>query len=484
MLKKLPSSMRSIYQLLSSSILMKVIGILVLSLYARLLSKEELAFIPFYYMLVGITVVPLSFGIYPTMVKKLPHLFQNDMAKGIGLLWSSAIILGSGGGIVALVIFLFSDNITQYLFQGVSQSQLVEIMAIGCFFFVIERIADRVLWATERFGKTAKIQVITSFFRPTISLILFYFFDLQGIIIGLVLAQILTTGMSLYYIRDFIFINAPKLYPIKLLIKQSLPFYAESYLMYFRKEGDSWFVSIMLGSSGLAIYYIAKTIYGALFTIYSTVDRVVVSSYSKKFNQPNFNQIIQRTFDNLVQTIIPIIFILISILPTVVWLIGGNDFQSAVYPAAILLIALLLNIMRIPMNRAIFVATKSKYRLYMTVVESIILFCALSILTPFYGILGIALSRVFAQVAGAFYCHIIAIQKLNARLVYRAILIVTGISLFIMVVIYKTNNQLVTNLTDGFIQIIVSITIWLFMYSSLSYFFNKDIFLKLKKLIN
>ena len=72
------------------------------------------------------------------------------------------------------------------------------------------------------------------------------------------------------------------------LLGRSWPFYLESYINYFRSHGDTWFISQLLGLSGLATYYIAKRFFDLAISVFSSLDRVATRSISaRRFDKKN-----------------------------------------------------------------------------------------------------------------------------------------------------------------------------------------------------
>ncbi|MEP0178012.1 MAG: oligosaccharide flippase family protein [Paraglaciecola sp.] len=479
-----PKSVGSIAKLLSTKVFTKAMGVIVLAIYTRLLTKDELVVIPLFFMLTSIAAIPLNFGIYPILVKKLPLMLKNDISEGKKLFWTCASFLSVGGLIVSVLIYLFSDFLAELLLNSNEQKIIIELTSIACFLFVIESIADRLLWATERFGKTARIQLTIAIVRPIITISCYFSFGLMGLVGGLVLSQLLTTLLSAYYLRDYLFKEKPQFLALPPVLKESLPFYAESFLMYFRREGDNWFVTVVLGPSSLSIYYVAKTVYTAFNAIYDAIDRVIVTRYAKEFENKDFKNTIQKTNDYLVQIIIPFIFISITFLPVAILLVGGNEFAGAIYPASILLLALLISIMRIPLNRAMFVATKSKFRLYMTLTESIFLGLSLALLAPYYGIAGIAISRVIAQIGGAAYGVIMVGHILNIYLRYKLFFTVLILSTLSFSLVYFSANAIFAANSNILIVAIYGLICWLLSYGVLSFLFNKDLPKTIYSLIN
>ena len=457
----------------------KVIGIAVLGFYARVLSKEEMAIFPIYMMLSDLSSLILSFGIMPTLIKLLPSLLKEDVQEAHCLITTSTLIIVSGTTVIIGFVLLFSDQINGLLLDNSLQTELIQIMTVGFIALSISKIADQILWASGRFGCKSLLNVVESVIRPCCTVSFFLLFGIKGLVTGLVLSQIVKAAMACFWIRDICFVNYSGFYPLGRLLKQSLPFYLESYLMYFRREGDNWLVSSMIGPASLAVYYIAKTVYNSCYVFYSSVDQVVTRELARyKLNQ---QLLLQKTYEvhaNISIVSIPGIFIAITLLPLAVPFIAGAAYKTAITPATILLLALLVDFQRISISRTVFIALSSRARFYITLLDTMVLLPGLFILGFLFGSPGIAGARLLSQAIGGGAAYWILFRKMAFTLEYKASVLLLSTSMVSTSCMFLLQDLLETQGMNIFVQSII-IPLWIVLTGGLlimiSSFFNINI---------
>lgn len=401
-------SILSTAQLISGNITAKVIGFFVLMFFARTLSKEHLVIFPIYGMLSELSILVFSFGVFPTFVRSLPSMMIEDRTKARSMILTGSTVILAGTVFFSLFIFVFSDYIAQLILGDAESSELINIMCIGFVAVGCRRITDNILWASSRFHKTALLQIIGAFSRGSLSIGLLLIFGIKGLVLGLVLNDIFCACLALFFLRDIIIGCFSNFYSLRRLISLSLPFYLESYLMYFREYGDNWIISTFLGPAALSVYYIAKTIYLLLFVIYRSVDKVITAKLS------SFRQNIEYIEQQITQLLLiishlaaPFIFFIIGLLPTLIYFIGAGEYAASLIPCIILYIAIMIQFFKIPVGRAIFVVTSPVMRFKITLLETTILLPLLLTLTPIWGITGVAVSRFITNLAGGILQYII-----------------------------------------------------------------------------
>ena len=476
-IQNIPRVLRDISVLLTGSLVTKIIGLAALMFYARVLSKAELAVFPIYLMLSELSLVLPSFGVMPTLIKTLPLQLKHDQDTARGLIYTSSTIVIWGTILVSVAAYIFSPDISRILLQNKIGANVVRIMTIGFVALSIGKLAEQVMWAAGRFGKKSLLNVLESIFKPTCTVVLFLTYGLVGIVVGLVLAQIIRSLLALYYIRDIVFKKSIAPYPVRSLLRQSMPFYFESFLMYFRREGDNWLVSTMLGSSTLAVYYIAKTVYANFFLIYKSIDQVITEKLAIRFhNDAGFKGAIGDCYRYITHSSIPIFLYTICILPILIVLLGGDRYLASITPSSILLAALLVQFLRIPVDRTIFIASKSENRVILTMVDTLFLFGGLLTLTPLFDVEGVAASRVVSQLGGGLFGLWFMHSKLKVILDLKPFLssLATALPGTLILFYYWEYWEQSFGI---FIAFLVITFFWFLGFIILSFTFNRDLFL-------
>lgn len=484
MLKTLPKSIKDISKLIFGNVAIKIIGIGMLIFYARTLTKQEMAIFPVYFMLSDLASLVLSFGIFPTFIKRLPSLFIEDITQAKKMIFTGSMIVILGTVLVSGFVYFFSVDVTQVILKNVVSPQLVRIMTIGFVALSVMKVADHILWAKRCFGKKTILAVLESILRPCSTVAFYLLYGIKGVVVGLVLSQILLAVVSLFFIRDVLLVRLMGFCSMKELLKESLPFYLESYLMYFRREGDNWLVSTMLGAETLSVYYIAKTVYTTFFMFYSSVDQVTTERLAQSMGDLQvLKKNVQELHRTLVQTTIPVFLLSVSLLPIAVPLIAGGQYSGAIIPASILLFALLVQFLRIPISRTIFVAARPRDRLVSTLIDSLVLLPSLVVFTPVFGVEGVAGARLFAQLMGGIWGLWYVNKKMRISFGGNvvALSVITSVPGTFLCLIFQKDLHLVNPVL---FRIIILISCWLLLFLSLTYWLNRSLFDQLNKFVS
>lgn len=390
-------SVKSLLQLTSANVAIKFLGVLMLALFTRYLSKEELAILPMYEMLVSLSGHFAGFGLQPTFIRLLPSKYSENYDEARGLIFSGGLLFICGAMVYACGIFFLSGWLSPILFKRLDFAYLIKIASLGFFFVSLKNISHLVLWSKSRFDKISLVQIITAVGRMVFVGGFMLLWGVKGMTLGLVLNELLGAVVSLYFIRDILLGPRVPFYPAGNLLKQSLPFYFEGFLIYFRNQGDNWIVATTLGPATMAIYFVAKRLPMMMRMFIESLDKVVTSEISKRKNNPEeMEDYIQRLFLINSHISLPGTIFVMGVAPLFILIVAGQAYMASIIPCIILCTIMPLQILQIPLGRGIFVIHPPMVRVSMTVIETVVLLLALSLLGPLMGVNGIALSRVVA----------------------------------------------------------------------------------------
>jgi len=458
------SALFNVMQLSTANFATKFISIPVLAFYARYLSKDELSFIPVYLMIGSMSTLFFNFGILPTFVKLVPSKLKKNYEEAKSLIFTGFIINVFGILLFCFCTYIFSRSISILVFHTPSYSNLLRIMSIGFFFQGAFVVSNYLLWSTSRFNKISTLTITQVCIQAILTVSLYLIQGLKGLVVGLVLADLVSAIIAVYFLKDFLFQGLPKFYPLRGLI--SFPFYLESYLMYARSQGDQWIVATFLGPSSMAIYYIAKKIYDMLCTIHSSFDRIMTSSLSKVGDDKNIlADKVSHLFPLMSCVIFPGIFLLIGLSPFLIDFIAGHAYKEAVVPAIILTLVILVTFFWGPIGRAIFILNPSVDRVKVTLVESILLISFLFLFTQWLNIIGVALARLLSSVMTGIYAYYVLKQSLQIKIPKREI-IFTFISSMCMAIFLISGQLIYFNYLMIFIYLAFGIIIFLVLISN------------------
>ena len=390
-------------KLFSANLLTKVIGFAALIFYVRYLSKEELSFIAYYEMLGGMGTLFFGFGILPTFVRELPEKLRKDFHEAKKFINTGSIILISGVILFSVLVFILSTEISVLLTQNSKNSYLFKLISIGVLFSGIQTITSNLFWVSSRFSQLALINTINPLLKHSLSIPLVIMFGIKGLLIGLIINSGFRLIISAFLLRDIIFKDISIFHSPFKLLKESFPFYLESYLMYFRSQGDNWIVSTYLGINTLATYYVARKVYFLFNMVMKSAGKIITTRLGEVKNE-NI-KVSLRTNEIeifLLKFAAPGFLFVIGVIPSLIWSIGGEKYVVAIVPCLLLSLSALFDLLFVPYKRAVFFIRLPLIRFKLTLLESISLISLLIILTPLLNLTGIALSRAFGALISGF----------------------------------------------------------------------------------
>lgn len=394
---------KDIFKLLSGSLLAKIVGIAATMIFARILTKQQMAVFPIYLMLAGICNLILTFGIFSQFIRELPRLVREDNNTARSLVITAAFFISLATLVPAIVAQFFSGAIAEYTFRDRAQSYVIEIIGLACFAYAISKIVEYVMWGRAQYSATSIVQVFESVVRPLCTICLYLLLGYKGIVYGLALAQFLVAALGIYLIRDILIGPWPAMYPLGKLIKDSGPYYIGNYLAYFRTDGDQLLVNLILGPARLSEYFIAKTLYLNASLIYSAIDKVAVERLARSTLAKDFGEKAQQLGLQVARTAVPFTLLIIAVTPWAMAILAGPHYGGATWPAQILLAALLVRFVLIPIDRSVYLIVPGYIRVSYAVVETATVMISAVLLAPAMGITGAAVANLLGYcVTGAF----------------------------------------------------------------------------------
>ena len=395
---------RDLGKLLLGGAAIKLLGIAATLIFVRLLTKEQLAIFPIYMMLRGLADGMLDFGITSYFIRMLPSFLREGRDKARSLLRAGIPIVYAGLAVVTVATFLFSDQIARVLLADASSGWIVRIFCLGFFPFTTSKICEYIIWGRGQFGTLSFLQTLESLIRPIAVVALFFMAGVTGVVAAFVVVEVCLAAAYLFCIRDLFGGARPERYPARQLLREAFPCYVEGWLWRLRSDGDNWLVSILLGPSALAIYYVAGIMVSQTTLLFYSVDRVVVERLGRHLGKPE--SIAEKTLalhSVVSRFMLPVLLWLLAMTPLAVVVIGGQRYTEAVAPALVLMLGAIARFAFMPVDRSVFVGTSPRYRTYKTTVEAVVVFATAAALMPLAGLSGIAAAKLAGQVAGGIY---------------------------------------------------------------------------------
>lgn len=458
-------SLKDLTYLVSSNAILKVLGIVSVMVYTRYLVKEELALMPFFMVMGRLSMVVFSFGILPTLVRDVPHLIEENRREEVhSYVITSLIIIVPGIFLFSILCYFLSEALSSYYFETKEYTSYLKLMAVGYFFSGINSSFAYIYWALSRFKQESNRMVIVGLIQFITGVVFIFLWGVIGLVVSLVISSIVNTIIYTINLRDVIFVSSFKITPVKKLITESMPFYLESYLMFFREQGDQLFVASILGPKALAVYFIARRPYDILSSFTQSLDQVLTTSLAKfKMNKQMFNNKVNDIITLNSYFLFPVILLGIGVCPTCIVLIAGKGYEEAIIPAMILLLWLIVQVSwKTALGKSIFVLKSSSGRFKVTLVETITLLAFMFILGYFFSLFGIVTGRLIATIFAGIYAYYLIRKDVSINIDVKSIAII-AFNGIIMCFLLLAAQSLFTNYVSLAVSFIFSIFLFLFL---------------------
>lgn len=399
------------FQLISANVVTKIVGLVAFGVFTRFLTTEDLAFLPIYAMLTTLSYVFFGFGLQPTIIRQLPGMLETDRPAAGRLIRMSTRLLFAGPVVFALCVFLGANLIATMLLGSKALALLIRLAAVGSCFFAWRNSCHYLLWAASSFDKIAIVRIVAALGRAFLGVGGLLAGGVEGLAVGLVINEALAFLFAVTYSRDLLRIPAGPGSSYMSLLRESRPFYFESYLTYLRSQGDSWIVATTLGPAAVGIYFVAKRFPLLLTMFVESFDKVVTTQLSRKQDdQLALAESVGKLTAPLVIIAVPGIFMMMGLQPVLIRVVAGPGFETAIIPAMILCLMQLARILAVPVGRGVFVTHPPIARVLITTIESAFLLASLALLGPLLAVPGVAISRFIAAVT-MFVCSFVVLRK-------------------------------------------------------------------------
>ncbi len=248
---------------------------------ARILTKTEVG------VLIALTMIVTFFNYFGTLA--LPEAASKyisesigkkdlDSAKGYTMrIISIGLILST---ISAVSSFMFSNGISLLLFKTNTYNEIIMILSIDVFFFVLINFLRGTARGWQNFSAIAVSDTIEYVLKFGIALILvFTGLGIYGIIIGWILGD--SIGAGAYFMalgtKDY----SKSHVPIKHLLVYSFPLYGSLIAEYLTMNIDKFFVLTYLTTAELGIYGAVVTVVGIASIVYASMSGVLFPKFSE-----------------------------------------------------------------------------------------------------------------------------------------------------------------------------------------------------------
>ena len=437
------SSFKNLSSLFSANIVVKALGIFSVMVLIRFLTKEELSLLPNYAVVAGLAITLSSFGLFPTMIREIPFLLEEknfDRARAI--INTSLLIILPPLALISVISYFFSAELASYLLGDKAYSLHFKIMAVSFAFSGIRQFFDYGYWAYDMFKEQSYLLVIEGLVKVVLNIVGVVFFGALGLVVSLALTSLISCVVSIYYFRSILFAPNYQIISPKFLLVKSGPYYLESYLMYFRTQGDQLFVTTFLGPEQLAVYFVAKKLYDILQIFTRPLDKVFTNSLAKlRGKLGEFNERLSKIFTLNIFLFVPFIALCMGLTPLFIKVIAGNEYLEAVPASLLLTLTLLVHFFYTStFGRTIFLLKPSTSRFKLTLVESVSLAIFSSLLIGKFAVEGVALARLLTVTVTGLYSYFYTRRDVDLTIEGKPIAMVSVVSIAMTAALLLTQS--------------------------------------------
>ena len=267
-------------RLLGANTVTRVIGIIALVFYARLLSPSDLAALPVFLLLGAFTTIPFNLGLYPTLMRDVPRLLVTNEQDALGMIRTTVLTIGVGVIIAGFGYAFLSPLIARVYLGSYGSAPLVLWMVTGTVLRGWDEMITFVMRATREVGLLTSKKLISEIGQPVLALALLPALGVRGMILGQTLGLAVGLAWGAYGVRRYLFRKTSAI-PLGPLVRRSRPYYLEGFVFFLTQQGDQALVGALLSPTALAAYYVARRVPDALGLILYSVEEVMGPTLSR-----------------------------------------------------------------------------------------------------------------------------------------------------------------------------------------------------------
>lgn len=437
---KAEKAFKGVGELFLGQLASRVFTFAFLVVFVRLLGREELAILPLYYAASGASTLLFSLGIPATLIREIPRLRVSEPEKMHSLLFTGFIVVSVGIVISALLAILFEEQILGLFFSELGGYIEFKLIAAAMLVGGWKTLLTFILRSLQLYRGMAIFSASNDLLYRAFGLAGFFIAGINGLLAGFLLGTLITNLYCTWKLSRFIF-KVRVWYQLPELLRISWPFYFEAYLHYFKAQGDVLIVSSLLGSSALAVFFVAKRLYDIMMTIIASMEHVMAPSLSQLLGHSLETAIkgYSRMTALIPLAVIPMGLFAAGLSYGFIDVVGGIDYANEAYlPAALYCGATILHSLVAMKISAVYVFGNPADRLKITISQFAVYFSLLYLLVMQFGIIGAPIAQVASYLVASIYAGRMVRNVLGKQDVIQLVWIVLGstiVGLMILIIL-------------------------------------------------
>jgi O-antigen/teichoic acid export membrane protein len=316
------------------------------------------------------------------------------------LIFSTAV-----SGIFSFVLYVISPQISDILFRDSASTQLIRLASVDVFLYSLLTTCIFLLSASMEFKKVAIVSIFNSILKYSISFGLFAVGSgLYGIIFGLVLGDAVTLIIFIYALSPKIFRTKMRvlstLPELKPLLKYAVSIYGSLVLTFLSFRIDVYLLMVLSTMYMVGIFSPAVFVAATFLILLVAMDQALLPITSRLFGKSgtvSFKSSSRYVSRYLFLFYFPFGFALAASAPSLVTIVMGERFIESVYPIIIIVVSITLTSPGVVVNNLLRSAGYPGVLLKSSAVGLAIQIILSVITIPSMGVLGAAAARFVSR---------------------------------------------------------------------------------------
>ncbi|WP_244603564.1 lipopolysaccharide biosynthesis protein [Methanococcoides sp. AM1] len=463
-----------------TNLIVSLSGIILLPILTKNIPIEEYGMWAQINVTIGIVPTVVLLGLPYTMVRFLPSIEKKRNVQDF--FYSLFVIILITTSVTTILIYNFSETIASILFD--SKIIIVKILSLIIFIESLNYFIISYYRATQQIKKYS----ILSFSKTclSISLVSFYVLLGKGIIgatIGLLLASIIILIITYIFLISEIGIKIPRFSNLKEYLNFGVPTIPDTLSKWIVNSSDRYIIGILLGTAYVG-YYSPGYSLGALISMFFVpLNFILPAVLSKSYDEGNLEEvkiILSYSMKYFLTIAIPCVFGISLLSRPILVALSTSEIASESYLITpfIALGTLLFGIYTI-VQQIIILEKKTMILGKIWIISAILNIMLNFILIPYMGMMGAAITTVFAFTFSLIFVSYYSSKHLRFDINRRFIIKTILASLFMSLIILELNPK-------GLLDIIFSVGIGAAIYFVILFFlkgFENKEFNLLKEII-
>jgi stage V sporulation protein B len=250
-----------------------------------------------------------------------------------------------GAVVLSLTLYGLAPYIADLFFHDFLVVDLIRLTSVDVFLFSLVVCLTALMYTLQWFRKAVTISVISSLFKFGIaSLFVAIGGGVEGIIMGFILGDAGGLVMYLYALLPHLRIRPTAIRELKPLLAYTLPLYGYSVLVYLSTEIDLYILLILTNLDVVGIYSPAVFLSTTLILGLTAVDQAVAPFFSRRYGKSGIKELAELSSLGtryIFLIYIPACVIVLSCTPLLFTEILGDRYSESIYPATIIIIAII-----------------------------------------------------------------------------------------------------------------------------------------------